>query len=64
MDMGIVNAGQIAVYDQIPQDLLTIIEDVMFTAGRRPRNGWLILPRPLNRTARKKQETFLAKTSC
>ena len=34
MDMGIVNAGMIAVYDQIPKDLLTIIEDVMF--NRRP----------------------------
>jgi len=34
MDMGIVNAGMIAVYDQIPKDLLEIIEDVMF--NRRP----------------------------
>ena len=34
MDMGIVNAGMIAVYDQIPKDLLTIIEDVML--NRRP----------------------------
>ena len=30
MDMGIVNAGMIAVYDQIPKELLTIIEDVLF----------------------------------
>ncbi len=29
MDMGIVNAGMIAVYDQIPKDLLKIIEDVI-----------------------------------
>jgi len=34
MDMGIVNAGMIAVYDQIPKDLLELIEDVMF--NRRP----------------------------
>jgi len=29
MDMGIVNAGMISVYDQIPKDLLEIIEDVI-----------------------------------
>jgi len=30
MDMGIVNAGMITVYDQIPPDLLERIEDVLF----------------------------------
>ncbi|MEZ4298836.1 MAG: methionine synthase [Polyangiaceae bacterium] len=34
MDMGIVNAGQLAVYEDIPKDLLTLIEDVLF--NRRP----------------------------
>lgn len=34
MDMGIVNAGQIMVYDDIPADLLERIEDVLF--NRRP----------------------------
>ena len=34
MDMGIVNAGQIMVYDVIPADLLERIEDVLF--NRRP----------------------------
>ncbi len=34
MDMGIVNAGMIAVYDQIPQDLLILVEDVL--QNRRP----------------------------
>jgi 5-methyltetrahydrofolate--homocysteine methyltransferase len=34
MDMGIVNAGMIQVYDQIPQDLLNGIEDVIF--NRKP----------------------------
>jgi 5-methyltetrahydrofolate--homocysteine methyltransferase len=29
MDMGIVNAGMIGVYDEIPKDLLTIVEDVI-----------------------------------
>ena len=30
MDMGIVNAGQLAVYDDIPKDLLEAVEDVLF----------------------------------
>ena len=34
MDMGIVNAGQLAVYEDIPPDLLTHVEDVIL--NRRP----------------------------
>ena len=34
MDMGIVNAGQLAVYEDIPKDLLEHVEDVIF--NRRP----------------------------
>ncbi|MFC1587205.1 methionine synthase, partial [Planctomycetota bacterium] len=34
MDMGIVNAGQLGVYDEIPPGLLTRVEDVIF--NRRP----------------------------
>ncbi|WP_428962325.1 methionine synthase [Micromonospora fluostatini] len=34
LDMGIVNAGQLAVYQDIPADLLTLVEDVLF--DRRP----------------------------
>ncbi len=30
MDMGIVNAGQVDIYDDIPKDLLEYIEDVLF----------------------------------
>ncbi|MEX2656349.1 MAG: methionine synthase [Balneolales bacterium] len=30
MDMGIVNAGQLEVYDEIPKDLLELVEDVLF----------------------------------
>lgn len=30
MDMGIVNAGQLEVYEEIPKDLLTAVEDVLF----------------------------------
>ncbi|HKJ00961.1 MAG TPA: methionine synthase, partial [Longimicrobiales bacterium] len=34
LDMGIVNAGALPVYDDIPRDLLTAVEDVLF--ARRP----------------------------
>ncbi len=34
MDMGIVNAGQLAVYEEIPRDLLEHVEDVLW--NRRP----------------------------
>src|SRR6185436_3118149 len=34
MDMGIVNAGQLAVYAEIPKDLLELVEDVLL--DRRP----------------------------
>src|SRR4029077_16316850 len=30
MDMGIVNPGQLQVYDEIPKDLLELVEDVLF----------------------------------
>jgi len=34
LDMGIVNAGQLAVYDEVPKDLLALVEDMLL--NRRP----------------------------
>jgi 5-methyltetrahydrofolate--homocysteine methyltransferase len=34
MDMGIVNAGQLGIYEEIPKDLLVLVEDVLW--NRRP----------------------------
>ncbi|MGE5497319.1 MAG: methionine synthase, partial [Syntrophothermus sp.] len=34
LDMGIVNAGQLEVYEEVPKDLLELVEDVIF--NRRP----------------------------
>ena len=34
MDLGIVNAGQLAIYEEIPKDLLELVEDVLL--NRRP----------------------------
>ena len=30
MDMGIVNAGQLIIYDEIPNELLKLVEDLIF----------------------------------
>src|SRR5207253_4989547 len=34
MDMGIVNAGQLEIYEEIPKELLELVEDVLL--NRRP----------------------------
>ena len=39
MDMGIVNAGAVAVYDEIPPELLRAVEDVLFNRDGAPRSG-------------------------
>jgi 5-methyltetrahydrofolate--homocysteine methyltransferase len=35
MDMGIVNAGQIDIYDEIPKDLLVLVEDVILNRNEQ-----------------------------
>ncbi|HNR06438.1 MAG TPA: methionine synthase [Saprospiraceae bacterium] len=35
MDMGIVNAGMIEVYEEIPKDLLKLVEDVLFNRNEK-----------------------------
>ncbi len=41
LDMGIVNAGQLAVYEEIPKDLLLLVEDVLCSiAARMPPTDW------------------------
>lgn len=41
MDMGIVNAGCLAIYEDIPKDLLTLIEDVLFNRHSDATEGLL-----------------------
>ncbi len=43
MDMGIVNAGQLAVYDEIPRDLLVAVEDVILNRQPQATNRLLEL---------------------
>ncbi len=59
MDMGIVNAGQLVVYDDIPKDLLEHVEDVLF--DRRPdATERLVVLAETVRGAGKKRELDLA----
>jgi len=34
MDMGIVNAGMVEIYEEIPKELLTLVEDVLFNRNK------------------------------
>jgi len=59
LDMGIVNAGQLVVYEDIPADLLEHVEDVLF--NRRPdATERLVTFAEQVRGAGKKRETDLA----
>ena len=48
LDMGIVNAGQLAVYEEIPKDLLELVETCSLTGVPTRLNGWSISRRKLN----------------
>lgn len=53
MDMGIVNAGQLAVYEEIPKDLLKLTEDLVL--NRRPDATEKLLE--FSETIKKKEKT-------
>ena len=40
LDMGIVNAGQLEVYEEIPKDLLELVEDVLLNRRPMQPSGW------------------------
>ncbi len=41
MDMGIVNAGQLVIYDEIPQELLKLVEDLIFNKSENATQNLL-----------------------
>ena len=41
MDMGIVNAGQLEIYEEIPKDLLVLVEDVIFNRKKEATENLL-----------------------
>ena len=66
MDMGIVNAGQLAVYSDIESDLLKRIEDLLLTAERMPPiaywRWWT--KRSLKPGAGGQRRSFMARGGC
>ena len=54
LDMGIVNAGQLVVYDEIPKDLLERVEDVLLNRRRTRPTGSPSLP---NRSRLERKKT-------
>jgi 5-methyltetrahydrofolate--homocysteine methyltransferase len=60
MDMGIVNAGQLAVYEDIPKELLERVEDVLFDRRPDATERLVTFRRDVVKGAGKKQEEDLA----
>lgn len=55
MDMGIVNAGQLAVYDDLPKPLLTAVEDVLFNRREDATDRLVNLASTLQTKGKKKR---------
>ena len=55
MDMGIVNAGQLAVYDDLPKPLLEAVEDVIFNRREDATDRLVNLASTLQSKGKKKQ---------
>jgi len=55
MDMGIVNAGQLAVYDDLPKPLLEAVEDVLFNRRKDATDRLVNHANTLERKGKKKQ---------
>ena len=55
MDMGIVNAGQLAVYDDIPKLLLAAVEDVLFNRREDATDRLVTLAETLQGTKKRKR---------
>ncbi len=56
MDMGIVNAGQLGVYDDIPKELLVAIEDVLFNRRTDGTDRLVTLAETLQGKGKKKKK--------
>lgn len=55
LDMGIVNAGQLAVYDELPKELLCAVEDVLFNRRADATDRLVHLAETLKGTANKRR---------
>ena len=55
MNMGIVNAGQLAIYSQIPTDLLTLVEDVLLNRSPNATEALVELAKTLTQGPQKEE---------
>jgi len=60
MDMGIVNAGQLTVYDEIPQALLEVVEDIVLNRRRDATSRLVAFAETTKGTKRKKDAADLS----
>src|SRR5690348_14302312 len=56
MDMGIVNAGQLGIYEEIPKDLLGLVEDVIFNRRTDATERLLAFADSVKQSGRKEVE--------
>ena len=52
LDMGIVNAGQLAVYEEIPKDLLVLVEDVLLNRRKDATERLIAFAESVKRTGK------------
>ncbi len=52
LDMGIVNAGQLAVYEEIPKDLLALVEDVLLNRRKDATERLIAFAESVKRTGK------------
>ncbi len=64
MDMGIVNAGQLAVYQEIDPQLLTCIEDVLFNRQQDATEKLLTIAEAMKGEGKSKQEDLSWRQQC
>jgi 5-methyltetrahydrofolate--homocysteine methyltransferase len=58
MNMGIVNPTMLEVYDEIPKDLLELVEDVMLDRKDDATEKFWIIPKNINQLKKKKPKTL------
>ncbi len=59
MDMGIVNPAQLDIYDEIPKDLLILVEDVILNRSKDATEKLVALAEQIKGTAKKEEKTEL-----
>ena len=57
LDMGIVNAGQLPVYDEIPKDLLRLVEDVILNRRKNGTERLLAYADQIRETGKKEEKS-------